>query len=117
MARIVCSSPGRFLRQRRLPATDAHRLQDLDHGVVVEQHVTLRRLIEKLFKRRLDALRLVADDAPLRRGRQGNPRFACNFSARWNGVPAPCFSRAIMLPTVASRFLSPTPTGGAAVNS
>ena len=48
---------------------------------------------------------------------RGIPKLACNFSARLNGVPAPYFSNAIMLPTVASRFLSPTPAGGAAVNS
>jgi hypothetical protein len=36
--------------------------------------------------------------------------------ARFRGIPVPYLSRAIMLPTVASRFSLPTPSGKGAVN-
>jgi hypothetical protein len=47
----------------------------------------------------------------------GIPKLSCSFSARWKGIPVPYFNRAIILPTVASRFSSPTPVGGSAVNT
>ena len=48
---------------------------------------------------------------------RGIPRFPCRPSRRLNGSPLPYFSRAIMLPAVASYFSLATPSGAAAVNT
>jgi hypothetical protein len=56
--------------QGLLPATFPHQLQDLDRGVIVVQHVPLRRLPDQLRKRRSEVRRDGLHDVPLGRGRQ-----------------------------------------------
>ena len=50
-------------------------------------------------------------------GGRGIPRFFCNTPSRLKGRPLPYFSRAIMLPALASYFFWPTPSGASAVNT
>ena len=45
------------------------------------------------------------------------PKFPCRPAKRLNGNPLPYFKIAIMLPTVASYFSAPTPSGARAVKT
>ena len=55
-----------------MPGAFAHQLQDLDRGVVVVQHLALRRLPDQLVERRSEVRRDRLHDVPLGRGRQRN---------------------------------------------
>jgi hypothetical protein len=56
--------------QGRLPGSFSHQLEDLDRGVIVVQHVPLRRLPDQLRERRSEVQRDGLHDVPLGRGRQ-----------------------------------------------
>ena len=56
--------------QGLLPGSFSHQLQDLDRGVIVVQHLALRRLPDQLIERRSEARRHRLHDVPLGRGRQ-----------------------------------------------
>ena len=58
--------------QGLVPAALAHQLQDLDRGVIVVQHVALRRLPDQLVEGRRQVRRHRLHDVPLGRGRQRN---------------------------------------------
>ena len=60
--------------QGLLPAAFPHQLQDLDRGVIVVQHLPLRRLPDQLVERRSEARRDRLHDVPLGRGRQRDPQ-------------------------------------------
>ena len=50
----------------------SHQFENLDRGVIVVEHVALRRLPDQLIKRRLEVCRDGLHDVPLGRGRQRN---------------------------------------------
>jgi len=64
--------PAYAVRQGLLPAALSHQLQDLDGGVIVVQHVALRRLPDQLVEGRRQVRGDCLHHIPLGRGRQRN---------------------------------------------
>ena len=92
--------------QGLLPASFPHQLQDLDRGVIVVQHLALRRLPDQLRQTpERGSPRRPARCPTGSRPAAGLSRSPCRPSRRLNGSPLPYFNSPIMLPAVASYFV------------
>ena len=74
-------------------------------------HLALGRLPDQFLEGRLDHSAWSSTISHWVEAGRGIPRSLAAPSSRLKGIPLPYFSRAIMLPAVASYFFAPTPSG------
>ena len=81
---------------RTLVRRFAHQAQHAHAGVVVMQHLALRRLADQLIAHRFDQLGGIRDHFPLGGRGSGMAISSSIRSSRLNGTPLPYFNCAIM---------------------